>query len=44
MALGASDYRVKPDDFKEYCAEVEQIARTWLLAQPVMAKDVVRGN
>lgn len=44
MALGASDYRVKPDGFQEYCAEVEQIARTWLLAQPVTAKDVARGN
>ena len=32
-ALGASDYRVKPDDFQQYCAEVEDIVRTWLLTQ-----------
>jgi two-component system response regulator len=41
-ALGASDYRIKPDDFQQYCAEVEDIARTWLLAQPLAAKDAAR--
>lgn len=29
-ALGASDYRVKPADLQQYCAEVEDIVRTWL--------------
>ena len=43
-ALGASDYRVKPDDFQQYCAEVEDIARTWLLAQRAAAKDAALGN
>ena len=35
-ALGASDYHVKPDDFQQYCAVVEDIVTTWLLTQPAV--------
>lgn len=34
LALGASDYVVKPVSFDEYCAEVERLMERWLGGPP----------
>jgi two-component system, response regulator len=34
LALGASDYIVKPVSFDEYCAEIERLMERWLGGSP----------